>query len=368
MSDRVLTLRELNRATLARQLLLRRHRLPLARAVERVAALQAQWPPSPYVGLWTRIERFEREALVRALVRRQLVKATLMRGTLHIVASEDYLLFAAALRRSRLEELGKRFPDVDLVAAADRALAGVGSAPSAREELVGLAQAGPDVHEWTILHAIKARGNLVHVPPSGHWRHFREGPYVPAREWLGREPENADAGLRHLLRRYLGAFGPATRADLASWTGLPASLLEPGLAALEPELRRFRDEKGRLLVDFGRAPRPPGATPAPVRFLPKWDSTLLAYVPGERERVLPEHVRKTVIRANGDVLATFLADGVVAGVWRLERARKKATLVIEPFGPLPPAARREVEDEGGSLARFLEPEAGAHAVRIASAM
>ena len=368
MSERVLTLRELNRATLARQLLLRRHRLPLARAIERVAGLQAQWPPSPYVGLWTRIEWFEREALVRALARRRLVKATLMRGTLHIVSAEDYLLFAAALRQSRLEELGKRFPNVDLVAAAERALARAGSAPSAREELVELAGPGPEVHEWTIWHAIKARGNLVHVLPSGHWRHFREGPYVPALEWLGREPDDADGGLRHLLRRYLGAFGPATRADVASWTGLPASLLEPGLAALEPELRRFRDEKGRLLVDLGRAPRPSGATPAPARFLPKWDSTLLAYAPAERERVLPENVRKTVIRANGDVLATFLVEGSVAGVWRLERTRRKATLVVEPFEPLPRGARRELEDEGARLVRFLEPEAPAQAVRIAIAV
>jgi hypothetical protein len=224
--------------------------------------------------------------------------------------------------------------------------------------------------------AVRARGARARArtPPAGQGdpnarnaAHRLGGGLPPVRGGTAAVSAR-DGGLRHLLRRYLGAFGPATRADVASWTGLPASLLEPGLAALEPELRRFRDEKGRLLVDLGRAPRPSGATPAPARFLPKWDSTLLAYAPAERERVLPENVRKTVIRANGDVLATFLVEGSVAGVWRLERTRRKATLVVEPFEPLPRGARRELEDEGARLVRFLEPEAPAQAVRIAIAV
>jgi hypothetical protein len=364
VTERILTLRELNRATLARQLLLRRYRLPLMRAVERIAGLQAQWPPSPYIGLWSRLEGFEREALVRALPRRRVVKSTLMRGTLHIVSAEDYLQFAAALKQPRLEELGKRFPSADLRAAAERALAHARGTPRTREELVGLAEADEEVYEWTVWHAIKAHGDLLHVPPSGHWRHFREGPYLPASDWLGRSPADHDAGLRHLVRRYLAAFGPATRADVASWSGLPLARLEGALTALEPELRAFRDEKGRLLLDLRIAPRPRAATPAPARLLPKWDSVLLAHSPPERERVLPERYRKTVIRTNGDVLPTFLVDGFVAGLWQLERARRRATLVLEPFEPLSAGARRELEDEADRLVRFLEPEAAAHAVRL----
>ncbi len=364
MNDRVLTLRELNRATLARQLLLGRRRLPLARSLERVAGLQAQWPPSPYIGLWSRLEGFEREALVRALARRRVVKATLMRGTLHIVSAEDYLQFAAALKQPRLEELGKRFPNADLRTAADRALARAHGTPRTREELVGLAEADEEVYEWTVWHAIKARGDLLHVPPSGHWRHFREGPYLPASDWLGRTPADGDAGLLHLIRRYLAAFGPATRADVASWSGLPLARLEGAMAALEPELRICRDENGRLLLDLRKASRPSPASPAPARLLPKWDSVLLAHSPPERQRVLPERYRKTVIRANGDVLPTFLVDGFVAGLWQLERARRSAALVLEPFEPLPRGARRELEDEAARLVRFLEPEASAHAVRI----
>jgi hypothetical protein len=347
----VLTLRELNRATLARQLLLERRRMPVPKAVERLAGLQAQWPPSPYVALWSRLEGFERERLTRALLRRQVVKATAMRITLHLLSAGDYILFAGALKapwvaqlRRRMERMGV---DVDVPALAEQALALMADGPRSRSEVLAVFGSTGE-QPWFIWTLVQAELGLVRAPDSAIWRRTI-GPvsYVPAKMWLGRQPDTEPRALVHLVRRYLSAFGPASRADLAQWSGLPVSALTPGLEALEP-LRRFRDERGRELLDLPRLPLPSADVPAPVRFLPQWDSSLLAY--DIRERIIPELYRKTVIQRNGDVLPTFLVDGFVAGTWR----ERKGRVELEPFEPLPRTARRDLEAEAKRLEAFLE--------------
>jgi hypothetical protein len=346
----VLTLRELNRATLARQLLLERRRLPVPKAVERLAGLQAQWPPSPYVALWSRLEGFERERLTRALLRRHVVKATAMRITLHLLSAGDYLLFAGALKAPWVAQLTRRMErmgvDVDVPALAEQALALMADGPRSRSEVLEVFGSAGD-QPWYIWTLVQAELGLVRAPESATWRRtLAPVKYVPAQAWLGRQPETEPRALVHLVRRYLSAFGPASRADLAQWSGLPVSALAPGLEALEP-LRRFRDERGRELVDLPRLPLPRADAPAPVRFLPQWDSSLLAY--DIRERILPEPYRKTVIQRNGDVLPTFLVDGFVAGAWRERRGRVE----LEPFEPLPRAARRDLKAEAKRLEAFL---------------
>jgi hypothetical protein len=351
--ERVLTVRELNRALLARQLLLRRQRSSVPRAIERVGAVQAQWPPSPYVALWSRLEGFASSQLMRAVERRLVVKATLMRTTLHHVSARDYLAYAGILTSERVawaERQLERYPDdADVARLARELTEHVAERPRTRPDLLAaLGQPKLVVDErrpWILWHLLVAKAALVHGPPSSVWRRSTGGgTFVPAHVWLGAEGAADGAAVAHLVRRYLGAFGPALRADLAQWTGLPFATLEPGLARLP--LRRFRDELGRELLDLPRAPLPPPDTAAPPRFLPMWDSVLLAH--RDRSRVLPDEYRKTVIRRNGEVQRTFLVDGFVAGTWRLEHGRVE----LEPLENLPRGARRLLEHEGAALARF----------------
>ena len=345
MAERVLTLKELNRATLARQLLLERKRVGVVPAIERLAGLQAQWPPSPYVGLWSRIAGFRREALERAIRNGDVVKPTVMRGTLHLVTTRDYPVFWFALR-----DMPTWYDETHL-----------SHAQKAMKTLRALAERGPLSHNAALEHlreryghedmearrvfqALRRHAHLLHTPESALWKSRPLGVFVRHAE---PEPMEVLAARSALVGRYLAAFGPATRADIADWSGLRVSDFAAALDALEP-LRRFRDDKGRELLDVPRAPLPPADTPAPVRFLPKWDNTLLAHA--DRRRVLPEELRKTVIGKNGDVTQTFLVDGVVAGSWTSD---KKGKVKVEAYGPLPRAARRDVDDEAKRLEAWL---------------
>jgi hypothetical protein len=345
VTEQTLTRRELNRATLARQLLLERKKLGVPAAIERVGGLQAQWPPSPYIGLWTRLADFKREALERAVRRGDVVKPTVMRGTLHLVTARDYPMFWWALR-----DMPTWYDETHL-AHALRAVAGAralaASAPLTHKE--GLAYLerehghADDLERRRIFHALRRRAHLLHAPESALWRGRPSGVFQ-----LYPEPELMDvrAARTELVRRYLAAFGPSSRADIADWSGLRVADFAAALDALEP-LRRFRDENGRELLDLPRAPIPLADTPAPVRFLPKWDNALLAHA--DRTRVLPEDLRKAVIAKNGDVTQTFLVDGMVAGSW----SEKKGKVAVAPFAPLPRAARRAVEDEAARLEGWL---------------
>jgi hypothetical protein len=332
------TLRALNRATLARQLLLRRSRLSVSKAVDRLCAMQAQAPNAPYVGLWSRLDTFEKNRLTRALERRLVTRSTLFRMTVHLVSAANQPAFARLTHDEWREEfLREGLPLDELVERVERLARG------GLFTYGDLKAAIPELRERPF--RVRCVTPLVHVPPSGTWRRPRIK-LTTARHWLrSAKPKPPDAA-KILIRSYLRAFGPASRADLLRFSGLRARTLDPALAALDPELRHLEDDYGPPLLDVPRAPLPDPDTPAPIRFLPKWDALLLSH--DDRTRVLPADYRSTVIRG-GDVLQTFLVDGFVAGAWRVEDGK----IALEPFAPLPRTARRELDDEARRLAAFL---------------
>ena len=341
MAERTLTRRELNRALLARQLLLERVRLPIPRALERIGGVQDQYAPNAYIRLWSCLEGFRRDDLTRALERRSVVQATLMRGTIHIVSKRDYWPFAVAIRRPQREwvlRAHKPRPqerELERQAAALDAL--MAEEPRRHDELVeavgrtwGLA--GP----WL---------ELVRVPPSGTWEKRRAHLFQTAERWVGPEDVGLDGALDHLVRRYLAAYGPASRTDIARWAGMKPPHIAPALERLS--LRRFRAEDGGELLDLPRAPLPHPDTPAPVRFLPTWDAVLLVHA--RRAGVLPEQYRQRIFPTTmPQSVGTFLVDGAVAGTWRFADGRVR----WEPFGRLDRATRREVDAEASRLAAF----------------
>jgi len=357
---RELSARELNRALLARQLLLERARLPLPRAVERMGGVQAQYAPSTYIGLWSRVHGLEREHATRALERRSLVQGTLMRVTIHVVSARDYWPLALAIRDERRRwwlRTHRNAPAAGTMqSGAARLRRALAKGPLSRAEIAERFAAEPAVFNGLGLWL-----DLVRVPPAGTWERRRADLYAAAEDWIGPPHTAPDKGLDLLVRRYLGAFGPATASSIASWASLTAEALAPALERLS--LRRFRDEEGNELLDLPRAPLPPGDAPAPPRFLPTWDATLLAHA--RRTRILPEHLRPLVFNTKTPHSApTFLVDGGVAGTWRVERTKTAATLRMTPFEPLPRAARRALVEEGETLVRFHEPHAHAYRVRV----
>lgn len=338
----MLTVRELNRATLARQLLLERRRLSAAAVIERLVGMQAQWPPAPYVGIWTRTTDFRRGALERLLRSAEVVKATVMRQTLHLVTRRDYALLRAAL--SETNHLNQ-MPEAIRLAPAVRALAASGpvktdDALAYLEREHGLTGAEAR-RAWR---GARVRAHVVHHPETALWRARPEGRFVAIDEPETHDPVEARA---EILRRYLAAFGPASRRDIAAWAMMRVPEIQAAFDRLEP-LRRFRDERGRELLDVPRAPMPDPETPAPIRFLPKWDNVLLAFA--DRTRVLPEEHRRRVVGMNGDVAQTFLVDGFVAGTWRVDDGH----VAFESFTPLPRSIGRDLQDEAARLDTFLD--------------
>jgi hypothetical protein len=339
--ERVLTLRELNRALLERQMLLKRKRLGVQEAVERLCALQAQYSLSPYIALWSRLTGFQREQLTRALEGREVVKSTLFRITLHITSARDYPYFAAAFLPAAQEMTARVTPEQ--TAKLSRKVHAASKKPLTHEQLEALA-----AEEMGGRWRTRILAPLLHLPPSGTWRFWGTPTLLGMKTWLGVDLADREEGAKRIVERHLAAFGPATQQDLLRFAGVRVGDLRPGLEQLE--LRAFRDERGRKLLDLPRAPLPDGETPAPIRFLPKWDSSILAYAPPERTRILPEKFRSTVIRKNGDVLPTVLVDGFVAATWNIDRKRG---LEIEPLRRLTKAERAEIDEEGERLVEFF---------------
>jgi DNA glycosylase AlkZ-like len=341
---RVLTQRELNRALLARQLLLERSRLPIPRALERVAGLQTQYAPSGYVGLWTRLENFSRDDLTRALERRSVAQGTLMRTTIHLASARDYAIFNAAVRDVRREQwLSARRGKVDkrrVETAAKKAAKLLADGPLRRDDLV----AGLDADSM-IWNGVGVFVDLVRAPPSGTWDRRRADVFALADEWVGMSNVTQEEAVQHLVRRYLGGFGPANVRDIADWAGLPQPTITKALEGLRP--RRFRDEAGRELVDVPRAPLPDPDTPAPVRFLPTWDATLLVHA--RRTQILVEDDRPRVFNPRTpQSVASFIVDGQVAGTWKFVRG----SIRVEPFRKLDRAVQRELDAEAERLVEF----------------
>jgi hypothetical protein len=340
-AERVLTERELNRALLARQLLLKRARLPIPKALERLGGVQAQYAPSMYIGLWSRLEAFQRDALTRALQRRSVIQATMMRATIHLVSKADYWPLLVAIRDDRLEWWERVHPASDpreMRAAARRLRRFLRDGPRRRKEVEEL------LGRQTAL-GIGAYVDLVRAPPSGTWEQRRADLYALAEEWLPAPKIRRDDALDHLIRRYLAAFGPAAKKDIADWAMLPASAIDRGLDRIK--LRRFRDESGKELLDLPRMPIPAPETPAPPRFLPVWDATLLVHA--RRTGILPEEYRPLIFNVKTPNSAnTFLVDGRVVGTWRYEEGRVK----LDPLEPVPRGVRRELDEEAKRLAAF----------------
>lgn len=343
MSERILTERELNRALLARQLLLARRKLDVPAAIEKLCALQAQWPQSPYIALWTRLEGFRKEQLTRALERHDVVKATLFRITLHMTSARDYPYYAATVLPAA-RETTPRVTAEQLERLSQRVRAAAMKEPVTHEQVEALtADELGERWRWRT----RTLTPLVHMPPGGTWSHYGRVQLRAMEAVLEVELPTRDDGAERLVRRYLSSFGPATQQDLLRFAGVRVRDVRAGLERVE--LRRFRDARGRLLLDVPDAPLPDGDTPAPVRFLPKWDSSLLAYAPAERTRILPEKFRSVVIAKNGDVAPTVLVDGFVAAIWNVKRTR----LTIEPLRKLTRGERDAIDDEGERLVAFV---------------
>jgi len=341
MAERVLTTRELNRALLARQLLLERARLTIPNALERIGGIQAQYAPSMYIGLWSRLAGFQRDALTRALERRSVIQTTLMRSTIHLVSRADYWPLTAAVRASRTawwERVHKTADPKEMRAAA--------------EELRRFLAAGPRRSKEIEAHLGRERAlgvyayvDLVRVPPSGTWEQRRADLYGLAEDWVGSDDAVPDTGLELLIRRYLVGFGPAYRTDVADFAGVPIGQVRPVLERMT--LRRFRDEQGKELLDLPRAPLPGAETPTPPRFLPVWDATLLVHA--RRTQILPEEYRPRVFNTKTPhSVNTFLIDGQVAGTWRFENGKVK----LDAFDGVLRKARRDLDDEAKWLAAF----------------
>jgi Winged helix DNA-binding domain len=337
---RTLTQRELNRALLVRQMLLERVSAPLPRVLERMGGLQAQYAPSMYIGLWSRVDGLERDAVTRGLERRSIVQGSMMRATIHLVSKRDYWPFVVGIRRGLRKWWLRVHKGVSRqeVAANDRkvrrALRGKTLSRAELEEVIGQRWGSAGVFV-----------DLVRVPPSGTWERRRADLYALAEEWVGPEDASEDEGIEHLVRRYLQGFGPARPMEIADWASLDVSTTKRALERLD--LRRFQDEQGKELVDLPRLPLPDADIPAPARLLPVWEATLLVHC--RRTQILPERYRARVFNVKTpNSVNTFLVDGQVAGTWRYVRGRVK----LEPFGRLSKATRAELDEEAERLAAF----------------
>jgi hypothetical protein len=344
---RILTEPELNRALLARQQLLERAKGSIPKLLDRMGTLQAQYAPSMYIGLWTRMEGFERDKLDAALEKRSVAQGTLMRSTIHLVSKADYWPAAIGVRRGRRESWLKYGPrraysSSQMSSVARKLRARLGDGTMSRKEIHELLGA-----DSVVTNGVNMWLDLVRVPPSGTWERRRADLYATAEAWLGPPPAGLDeaSGIEALTRRYLGAFGPATLAELADWMGLHPKRVGPILEQLK--LRRLSAEDGSELLDLPRAPLPDPETPAPVRFLPTWDATLLVHA--RRTGILPEEHRPKVFNTKTpQSVPTFLVDGRVAGTWSHEKGKVKTS----PFGRLDAAAKRELREEGDRLAEL----------------
>lgn len=366
----VLSLRDLNRATLARQMLLERADAPVPEAVERLVGLQAQAPAGPYVGLWARLAGFDRDDLAGPIAERAVVKATLMRSTLHLATAGDYPwlrravhpALAAAAQDIASRRGGEGAFDVDEILAAGRRFF---EEPHTYAELSAmLTERRPGVDVGSMRYTVRTHVPLVQVPTDTRWSYPGQPRFTLAEAWLGRDVPldggDPDEDLRRLLTRYLAAFGPATVTDLQTWSGL--GKLKDRIAPLRSELAVFRDESRRELLDLPDAPRPGGDAPAPVRFLPEYDNVLLSHQ--KRTRIVADEHRKRVFLPGLRVSPTVLVDGFVAGTWKVDKAKGAATLVVEPFAKPDRATRAALVEEAEALVRFVDPGAKAHAVDV----
>ena len=338
-----LTQRQLNRALLARQLLLERAQLPIPRALERIGFLQAQYAPAMYVGLWSRLQDLQRDDVTRQLQRREIVQATLLRSTIHLVSRDDYWPTVLAIRAARRNWWLRAARDVvteqEMTRLVDVVRRECQGGTLRRRDLDRIAGSS------TLRNALMAWIDLVRVPPSGTWERRSADLFALAEDWVGPEEGSPAEGVQLLVRRYLTAFGPSSPAEVANWAGLGVRELQPALDTLE--LTRYHAEDGTELLDLRDSSLPDEDVDAPVRLLPHWDATLLVHA--RRTQILPEEHRPTIFNSRRPhSFATFLVDGQVAGTWQYADGR----IELSPFGRLSKQVQRQLDTEAERMAAF----------------
>jgi hypothetical protein len=358
-----LSRRALNRATLARQLLLARSPITPLEAVARLVGLQAQIPHNPYLALWSRLDQFDPAELSQLLLDRKVVRIVVMRATIHLVTADDCIVLrplaqpVLAGELARHPEYAPALKDVDLGPVLDFARGLLAQHPRTGGQLrAAMAGQFPERNPAALAYACRNFLALVQVPPRGVWGRSAQVCSTTAEAWLGR-PLASDPSIDEVVLRYFAAFGPATVADVSTWSRL--SRLREVADRLRPQLRTFRDEEGRELFDLPDAPRPDPDVEAPPRFLPEYDNLLLSHA--DRSRFAPEATRKQLATTSGPVHGAVLSGGELVGAW----SRAKGTLTIRPVAPLTPKARDDLAAEGEAAVRFLDDAAGTVEVRIA---
>ncbi len=326
-------------------------------AVSKLAGLQAQLPRPPFLGLWSRLEGFTRASLAGAIAAREVVRVTSMRGTLHLMTTRDYVSIRGALQAMLTKgmegALRGRMDGLDVPSVVRDARAFFDEEPRTFEELrTRLEALHPAANERALGHAARMHVPLVMVPTETRWSYAPTTDWAVAESYLGVPVATAasPAASEALVTMYLAAFGPASVRDAQAWSGV--ANLAPTFEALRTKLVTFHDGKKRELFDLPKAPRPDEETPAPVRFLPEFDNLLLAYA--DRARVVDAAHAKAISPTSTQVRPTFLVDGDVAGTWRLERARKTATVTLTRFSTLAKKTRTALEGEALTLAHFVE--------------
>jgi len=360
----VLGQRSLNRALLARQMLLGRESTSAAEAVERLAGMQAQSPLAPYVGLWTRLEGFEAGELSRLILDRKAVRIALMRSTIHLVTARDCLALRPVIQPALEKELkgvrGRLLAGLDLREVAEAGRKILEETPLGWTELgARLAERWPDRDPEALAATVRARLALVQLPPRGVWGSGGRAVHTTAEAWLG-SSVSTDPSPDAMVLRCLAAFGPASVADVQSWSGVPR--LREAVERLRPRLAAFRDEGGTELFDLPDAPRPDAGTPAPPRYLPEYENLLLSHA--DRSRVIPAEHAARVAASLGRPM--FLVDGFVRGTWQIARAGGSATLTVAPFESLADRDRDALAEEGARLLAFAAHDASGCEVHFAS--
>ena len=351
MTASPLSLKQLNRTLLARQMLLERSSSGCEAATARLVALQSQIPNPPYIGLWTRLIGFEKRCLSEMLEARRIVRAPWIRSTLHLVAAADHQRFQAviqpALARGLRSFFGARAKGLDverLIQIAKPFLEAENPAIGAlRDKLL---EQEPNEDKQAMAYAVRSHLPLVQIPPSGTWGAGTRARYTTAEAWLGAP---APADLIALFHRYLAAFGPATVMDFQTWAGMTG--LKSQLAPALKELACYHSEDGVELFDLPEAPILEAERPAPIRFLPEYDNILIAHK--DRRRILPEALRKRVFVSAGRVLGTVLINGFVGAIWKVQRDRQGASLQITLFERQSEDVRAAIESEGLNLLKFI---------------
>ena len=361
MTTKTLTLHQLNRAFLQRQLLLERQSLSITEATEHLIGLQSQIPNPPYIGLWTRLTDFQRDDLTQLMQERKILRAAMMRSTLHLITDDDHQRFRPviepALARGLRSFFGKKAKELDVDKLVSSAKLFIEEVPRSTGELKEhLLTVEPDADPDAMAYVIRTHLPLVQVPPGGTWGAGTRASYATAEQWLSSDAQPAT--LRDLFARYLRAYGPASMMDFQTWTGMTS--LKNAFKQFQDKFVTYEDENGRELFDLPDLSIPDSTTPAPIRFIPEYDNLLIAHA--DRNRIIADDDRKKVFLSAGRVLGTILVDGFVSGTWKIKSDKGSAALTISPFNDLNDEVRGALIDEGDRLLRFVEDTADDYTV------